>query len=301
MIRGPDAQADKFLTDLARINRRIEAAQYQITSGRRINHVSDAPDDIPRLLEMRSELSMTGQVRTNLGRVQSEVDTAEQALQHAVTLMDRALTLGTQGASDMASSDQRATLSQEIGALMEQMANLASASSEGRYVFSGDADQFAPYTIDIGLDAPVSFYNGAASTREVMHPSGTLFAVAKTAQEIFDNGDPSKNVFQNLNTLRLALRDNDSDGIAQAMAAIRSAATHVTNMLAHYGITQNQVAEAVQFAYKQELRLKTQIGSVQDADLTASILELNRAKFQQETALSAQGRLRNLSLFDYLG
>jgi flagellar hook-associated protein 3 FlgL len=301
MLRGPDAQTSKFLADLARINRRLDTAQFQITSGRRINHVSDAPDDIARLLEMRSELSSTEQVRTNLSRTQSEVDAAEQAIRHATDLMDRVLSLGTQGASDISTPAQRVALSLEIGAILEQLVNAAATSNEGRFLFSGDADQTPPYSIDINLDAPLSFYNGAASTRQIMHPAGTLFSVARTAEEIFDNVNPAANVFQSVNALRLALRDNNPTAIRDALSNVRTAATHVTNMLAYYGTVQNQVAEAVDFGYKQELRLKTQISTVQDADMTAAILDLNRARFQQETSLKAQAGLRKTSLFDYLG
>ena len=300
MIRGPDAQTGKFLTDLVRISRRLEKAQYQITSGRRINSVSDAPDDIPRLLEMRTQLQSTEQTRTNLSRVQSEVDTAEGALQSAVQLMDRAMTLGTQGATDVASADQRNTLADEIQALMEQMVNAASSTSEGRYIFAGDADQSQPYTIDTTLDNPMSFYNGSASTRQVMHPTGTLFKVAKTAEEIFDNANPSRNVFQTLNAMRLALRSNDGDAVRAALIEVRTAGGHLNNMLAYYGTVQGQIREAVDFSQQQELRLKTQISSVQDADMTTAVLDLNQAQFQQQTALAAQGRLKKLSLFDYL-
>jgi flagellar hook-associated protein 3 FlgL len=301
MIRGPDAQTDKFLTDLARVARRLEKAQIQITSGRRINQVSDAPDDVPRLLQMRTELSSTEQIRTNLGRVRSEVDTAEQALRHAVDLMDRALSLATQGSTDFVSPEQRLTLSAEIATILEQMVSTSAAANEGRYLFSGDSDFAAPYSVDITLDDPVSFYNGTASTRKVMHPSGTMFAVAKTAEEIFDSADPSKSVFDTLNQVRLALRADDTDAITTGLAGLRTANVHLNNMLSSYGAVQNQVQEAVDFAHKQELRLQGQISSVQDADITSAILDLNRARFQQETSLNAQARLNKTSLFDYLG
>jgi flagellin-like hook-associated protein FlgL len=61
------------------------------------------------------------------------------------------------------------------------------------------------------------------------------------------------------------------------------------------------VAEAVDFSHKQELRLQQQISSIQDADLTTAILDLERSRFQQEASLSAQGRLSKISLFNYLG
>ena len=57
MIKGPDARSERFLSDLATINGRIGKAQREITSGRRINTPSDAPDEISHLLSLRTSLT----------------------------------------------------------------------------------------------------------------------------------------------------------------------------------------------------------------------------------------------------
>jgi flagellar hook-associated protein 3 FlgL len=300
MIRGPDARSDKFLTDLSEITRRLQQAQNQITSGKRINRVSDAPDDISRLLQMRSELSSNEQIRFNLGRVQSEVDGAEQALTHAINILERVAVLGAQGGSSTTSQSDRSILGFEVSTMLQQLVNVSATILEGRYIFSGDNDGTAPYELDLNLDDPFSPYQGTASTRQAQHPSGRRFPVSTTAEDIFDNPDPGKSVFRSVNDLRLAMRDGDVQAVLDAVANVRTALGHLNEKLAFYGTLQNQVREGVEYANSQELRLNQQISSVQDADLTAAILEFNEAQFQQQSALQVEGNRSRRSLFDFL-
>ena len=301
MIRRFDAATETFLTDLAEISRRVDKAQRELGTGRRVNRPSDAPDEISRLLQVRSELAQTEQIRSNLGRVKTEVDTAEQTLQDAVRLLDRAAVLGAQGMNGTTTAEQRRMIAEEVETLLEQMVGLARARVEARYIFSGDADNQAPFTLDLSLDDPVSDYLGGPASRQIMHPAGTAFPVAKTGEEIFDNPDPEKNVFQAINSLRLALRDNDEAGMAAAMERIQTAAAHLNEQLAWYGAVQNQVRQALDFAYKHELRLKERISAIEDADIAEAILELNQSTYQREVALQSKSRNQKISLFDYLG
>ncbi len=301
MIRSLDPQTEKFLTDLGHITRRFERAQREITSGRRINNASDDPDHIANLLQLRSELGQTEQIRFNLGRGKNEVDTAEQSLQHAVRLMERVSVLGTQGATGFIGIDQRRTIADEINLLLQELVSVSRTTAEGRYIFSGDSDSTAPYTFNPANPDPVGAYQGTASTRQMLHPSGTLFSIARTAQQIFDDPNPDKNVFDAVNGLRTALQNNDLNAAIAALTKVRTAEVHLNNQLAFYGSVQNQVAEALDFTFKQELRLRNQMSELQDADMTTAILDLNESRYQQEVALSTKAKLYRRSLFDYLG
>jgi flagellar hook-associated protein 3 FlgL len=297
-----DAQTARFLNDIDRIAKRLEQAQYQITSGRRINVVSDGPDQISHLLAVRSQLAATTQIHSNLNRVKGEVDAAEEALSQAVNVLDRVTILGTQGATDTITADSRVSLADEVGALLEQIVNIAATKVDGRYIFSGDTDTAAPYTADLNSDPPYSIYQGASSSRKIEHPSGARIQVSLTAQEIFEDSDPNQNVLLSVDELRKALLANDTAQIKDALGRVRQSGTHLNNKLAFYGAAQNQVAEGLNVAFKQELRLKSEISSIEDADLTEAILELNQAQLQQSAALGAQAQLQNRrTLLDYLG
>jgi len=66
------------------------------------------------------------------------------------------------------------------------------------------------------------------------------------------------------------------------------------------GSSVDAAAQATDFAERQIVLMKQQISSVEDADVTASILQLNDARQLQETALAAEARRPRTSLFEYL-
>lgn len=300
MISNLNAFDQQFLNGLNRINDRMNKAQQQISSGSRMSNVSDDPDQVSTLLSARAALSSATQIQSNLGRVTAEVDAGEQALESAVQLFERARTLGAQGATGTQTADARSTIAGEIGSIMEQMVAVTGTQVEGRYIFSGDADQAAPYTIDLNLGTPVSSYMGGTSTRLVQHPNGTTFQVGHTAQEIFDSTDPATNVFKTLSALRDALLANDSTAINTSLDGLTKSSAYLNSQLAFYGTTQNKLQDATDFGQNLQLQLKTQISSLQDADVTDAILELKQGSVQQEAALSSRTQLPRQTLFDFL-
>ena len=301
MLSNLQPPAQQFLLHLNRIHGRLDRAQRRISTGLRIAHVSDDPDQIATLLRARAHLEAAKQTHQNLGRLKAEVDGAEQAVQHAVVLFERVRTLGAQGATATQTADTRAMIAQEVGSVLEQMVGLTGTAVEGRFIFSGDSDQAPPYTIDLALPVPISPYQGSAATRVTEHPNGTTFSVSRTAQDIFDSTDPASNVFATVEALRQALLANDEPAILDAVEALTVAGVHLNTQLAFYGATQNKIAEALDFGQNLQVQLQTQIGSLQDADMTEEILELQQGQVQQNAALSAWARQPRTTLFDYLG
>jgi len=114
----------------------------------------------------------------------SETDAAEEAVSNAVQTLQQANTLGTQGATETCTPEQRQSLAGQVDASIRQVLASANTETAGRYLFSGDTDQVAPYSID--SSGNVSAYNGSASTRQAMHPNGTTFAIARSGQEVFE-------------------------------------------------------------------------------------------------------------------
>jgi flagellar hook-associated protein 3 FlgL len=279
----------------------MNRAQRQLSTGVKMARVSDDPDQVSTLLNARASLSAAQQTRSNLGRVSAEVDAGEQALLSAVELFERARTLAAQGVTGTQTASTRAEIGQEIGAILDQLGGLAGTQVEGRYIFSGDTDRQVPYTVDLSLLTPVSAYLGTVSTRLVQHPNGTTFQVAHTAQEIFDSTTPGANVFAALTALRDGLLANDEDAIRLALDGLTTAGDHLNSELASYGSFQNNLRNALEFGQNLELQLRTQIGGLEDADATESILEMNQAQIQQQAALTSRAQMPRTTLFDFLG
>jgi len=301
IVTAYDPQSSSFISGLEAIQARAQRAQRELTTGLRINTVSDAPNQIPNLLQVQASIAHNDQVTLNLGRVKTETDTAESAISNAVTQLQQAQTLATQGASDMDSASTRQDLAQAMGAVLQNLVSLANTSVEGRYVFSGDEDQQMPYSIDLTQASPISAYAGSASTRQIQAPDGTFFQISETAQTIFDPSDSQSSVFQAVNNARVALLNNDSAGLNAAIGQLSTASTYLNNQLAFYGLTQDKVATATNDGANLETSLKTELSGIEDADMTQSITDLTQAQTQEQAALSSEAELPRKTLFDYLG
>jgi flagellar hook-associated protein 3 FlgL len=306
MISNLDPSAEIFLADLTRAQQRIERAQRQVSSGRKIETASDAPDQIDTILQLRAAQQHNTQLQANLDRAKTEADSAEQTLGTASQLLDRALVLGSEGTSPTSGAAQRQSIAGEVQGIQEQIVSFTRTAVEGRYIFGGDQDQQPPYDIDWTSPTGVNQLTTAASTRVLEDPAGGSFPTAQTAQEIFDSRNPDgtpagDNVFAALNSLRTALLNDDSSGITDAIGLLHQASDRLNTQTASYGALQRRIQDASSFASSYDTRLQTELGQRQDADVAAAAIELSQGNIQIQAALSARARLPRTSLFDVLG
>lgn len=298
MISGLDPSAARFLSDLSRSQSRADRAARQISSGLKVTTASDAPEEVGAILRLQAGISQTQQVRSNLGRVKTEVDTAEKALQSSVTLLERALVLASQGTGPNQTADTRAVLATEIEGLQQQLIAIGNTVVDGRYIFSGDQDQSPSYEKDPdpASTTGVTLLLTGTATRQVEDAAGGRFQVSRTAEEIL-----GANVFGSLQSLRNALLGNDLAAIEAAVPAVEAAGKHLNAQLAFYGTAQNRVAAALEGSTNTELQLNTELAGRREADLAEAILELTQAQTQRDATLSLKANRPNTSLFDLLG
>src|SRR5579864_4940794 len=99
MVSNVNGATQQFLADLDRIQSMSERAQREISSGLKVELPSDAPDAIRGILQLRGEIALNDQIQTNLSTAKADVSSADSAVQSSISVLDRALTLATQGAN----------------------------------------------------------------------------------------------------------------------------------------------------------------------------------------------------------
>ena len=306
MITNLSPSDEVFLANMNRVQRQVSGAGQQVSSGKRINVASDAPDEIGAILQLRANMSQNTQMQTNLGLAKTEVDAADNALGSATKLMDRAITLGAQGANFTLDAAGRQSLALEIQSLHDQMLAISRTTVQGRYIFSGDADNAPAYAADAAQPNGVQRLSTALATRQVQDPAGGTFPVAKTAQDIFDSRNPDDtlapgNVFAVLNKLSAALQANDTGLINTAVASLHQASDHLSNSQAFYGTVENRIRDATNYAASYDVQLRTELSQKEDADATSAALALNQGTLQLQAAFQMQGKMPRTTLFDFLG
>jgi len=300
MITYLDSKQSAFLEDLNRIQSRAERAQRQLSTGLRMNSIADHPDQIGVLLQSRAELASTEQTRANLGRVKTEVDAAEIAIQNGIKAVERVRVLGSQGLTGTASGSSRTVIAGEVESIFRQLVNIANTAIDGRYIFAGSADQAPPYSVDLNQPSGAAPYGGGTASRQIRDSSGVRLSIAHTGRDIFDSTTGSSNAFAAVNSLRAALLADDEPAIQTAVASIGTALQHLNEELAYYGSTQNLIAEATATADKKILGIKAQIAETEGADLAESILELQDANTHRQAALQAKAQEDRRTVFDFI-
>jgi len=306
MISNLDGPSQVFLADLGRLEQRLAQVNQEITSGRKINQASDAPDQIDSVLQLRADQQHNQQIQTNLAVAQTGAQAADGALGSAIQLMDRALTLAAQGASTTTDAAGRQSLAADVQSLQQEMVAFSQTTVGGRYIFSGDQDTAPAYALDAAGSNGVSQLQAVSASVQVEDPAGGSFAASKTASEIFDqrNSDgsvASGNVFAALNNLQLALTNGDADAVSQTVSALQAASDHLNSMQAFYGNVENRIQDAQTFAGRYDTQLQTELSQKQDADVTADALALTQCQTQLQAAFEMQAAMPHKSLFEYLG
>jgi flagellar hook-associated protein 3 FlgL len=299
MIQNISPSADAFLAAINQLEAKVARAQGEIGNGLRVNKPSDDPSVVSDILQINSTLARNTQIGQNLSNVKAEVNGGEAALSSAVSTLDNVATLASQASNFNRTAADRAEAAVQIQDQLQNLIGDANTSVGGRYIFSGDSDQAAPYALDLTTTNGTTPYAGTAATRQVEDPRGGSFAVSQTAQQIFDA--PGASVFAAVNAVRVALLANDPTGVTTALASLRIAQDNLNGSLAYYGGVQNQVADATDATSTIGLQLTANLSAVRDADVVSVASDLTTAQLQLQAAFAARAKFPATSLFNFLG
>jgi flagellar hook-associated protein 3 FlgL len=296
MIQGIGNISIEFLANL-----QVLTQQTQVT----LNQPSDNPGELGDVLQLESDLGSVNQVAQNLGQVTSQANTAESALESATTLLDQVSSLGEQGADSTATAAQRTGLSQQVEQALSQLVSLSQTEYDGEYVFSGDNASHPAYQLDLSSATGVDQLITAPSTRLIQDAGGVTFAVSQTAQQIFDDRNPDNtpatdNIFAAVNSLRLALANNDSTGITNALASLKLAQSHLGESLQFYGGVQDQLSNATDVAQKFQLQYQTSLSQETSTNMATAAVTLTQEQTSIQASLQAEASIPKTTLFDLL-
>ena len=116
---------------------RIVKFQQQLSSGSRINTLSDDPAAMERSLALRAELRNIEQFQKNIDDGSGWLELSEATLNELETLFVEARGLAVQGASDTYDVQQRMAVADQINQFLEHALSLSESRYRGRYIFSG--------------------------------------------------------------------------------------------------------------------------------------------------------------------
>lgn len=296
-----------FLNGIDNLQQEEAQTERELSSGYQINDASDSPSETPELIQLGSTLAAVQAYQTNLTNVQDEATTADQAIGQAISLIQNAESLASEGANSTTSAATAQTLAGQVQGIQQQLVSIANTAIGGRFIFGGDQDQSAPYQYDANnLVSGADLLTAGTSTKTVVDTLGQTIYQPLTAQQIFDptdaQGNPTaNNVFAALQSLYTDLEANNQPNVANDLTSLQTAMTYVNQQQAYYGDAENRLTNEQNNTSNQITGLETQIGNIRDTDMAQAATDLTQEQTDQEAAMGAQAEISVKTLFDYLG
>jgi flagellin-like hook-associated protein FlgL len=146
---------NSLVKNLAKGAERTQEIQEVITSGKRINRLSDDPVGVSKVVNYETHLNKLGQYRENITYGNSWLNMSDSVLLDMQNLVTEAKTIAIAQSTETATPETRAQAAVAVRNLYEQLIAFANTKLGDSYIFGGSLTNIAPFNSD-------GTYNGNA-------------------------------------------------------------------------------------------------------------------------------------------
>lgn len=286
-----------LLAALDQTQQQINADEQQIASGQSVNAPSDNPAAAAELLQNADQTAQADQFLRSIGSIQGELQNADSALSSVVTALQRAISLGVEGANGTVNGADRSALATEVQGIQSQLLNLANLTYQGSYVFAGTATQTTPYVLDSNSPSGVT-YQGNTGVNQVTLGNHFSLQTNLPGSQLFSAA--GSDMFQAIQDLITNLQAGTTTSVGAAVNEVSAAYNYLNTQRVFYGNGVNQLNAQQTDLNSETTQLAQQQNTLAAANLPAVISNLVTAQTARQATLEAIGGTARTDLFDFL-
>lgn len=292
---------DNLVRNLDRSFGRMVKYQQELSSGTRLNTLSDDPAAVERSLALRTELRNIEQFQKNIDDGTGWLELSEATLAELETVFVEARGLAVQGASDTYDAQQRGALANQIDQFLEHAVSLSESRYRGRYIFAGTQTAEPPYNAVRDQDGMILRLAPRGSTdgtieREVA--DGIVMQVNTQGGELFEG---SLNAFDVLIDLRDALAANDVTQVRASLTSLADMREQISTVRGVIGARVNRMELTRNVLDRVSAEMTGILSEDEDVDLTSTIVNLQQEQDVFQAALASGSSVIPQSLMDFIG
>lgn len=292
---NPIFSAD-ITTDIQQSELALQTALQQVSTGLRVNLPSDDPAASAALAQSLTQSANAVQYTANAGSALSQAQSADAAISQTVTLLNQAVTLGTEGANGTESTADRQGIATQVQGLLAAVAAQANTTFSGVSLFGGTVNGTAAFTPN---GSGGYTYNGNSGVNYVSVGDTLKVQTNVPGDQVFQQ--PGSSALGSLEQLATALSSGTSAQIGAATTAVTSALNYVSQQHAVYGNSINELTSQEDFLAQEQVTLTSQQKSLVGIDTATAAENLAQAETQNSATLEAAARvLPNTTLLTYL-
>lgn len=274
----------------------LQTAYEQVSTGQKVNSPSDNPAAEAAYMTLRTEAANVDQYTTNAESVLSQAQTADSVLSSIVSLLNNAVTIGTEGANSTSTSD-RSALASDITGILANVVSLANTTVGGASLFGGTVSDTMAFTADPSSSTGYT-YNGNDAVNSVTVGDSLTVQTNIPGDTLFTNSSAS--VLGALSNLASALTSGSSADIGTATTAVTTALNYVSQQHAIYGSTINTLTSQEEYLSQEKVSLTSQEDSLVGIDTATAAENLSQAEVENSAVYEASAKILQNNLLKYL-
>jgi len=274
----------------------VETALQEVSTGQKVNQPSDDPAAAAAMVELQAQGANIDQYTSNTESVLSQAQDADSVLTSVVSLLNQAITLGTEGANTYEAASDRDSIASQVSGLLSSVVSLANTTYQGISLFGGTVNGTA-FTADSSSSTGYT-YNGNSSVNTVQVGASLSVQANIPGDTLFTASGSS--VLGALSDLATALKTGTSAQIGSATTEITTALNYVSDQHAVYGNTINQLQSQETYLASDTVSLSTTETSLVGIDTATAAEDLTQAETDNNAVLSASAKVLQNTLLTYL-
>jgi flagellar hook-associated protein 3 FlgL len=291
------AQYRDSATAVEKTSEQLLEAQRRVSSGRRLNSISDDPTAAATSIAERSALAQVDQYTRTADSVASRLAVVDTALSGMIDTLTSARVSAMAGRGSTKTAAERSAAAQDLRSLRDALVDELNTSFRGNYLFAGAEVTTQPYSVVPPGTVPT--YNGSNNAVQVDIGNDRAVSVAFDGEAI-TRGTDTQDVFETIDNLIAAVSAGDDDAIGTELDALQRGFDRVTAAQSHIG-TEMQAIDGQKLRL-QQMRLAgaARVSKLEDANMAEAITEMSHADAAYRAALGAVGTVTRVSLLDYM-
>jgi|SRR6185312_1735206 len=289
--------ASNVITDIQQSDRSVQTALQQLSSGQRVAVPSDDPAASAAMVHLQTQVANIDQYTTNADSALSQAQNADSVVSSVVSLLNQAITLGTEGANGTSTASNRQAIATQIQGLLANVVSLANTQFQGISLFGGSVSGQAAFTAD--PSSPTGYtYNGNSAVNTVSVGDSLSVQVNIPGSTLFTNSNGS--ALGALSSLANALTNGTSADIGAATAAVSTALSVVSQQHVTYGNAINQLNAQESYLAQDKITLTSRATSLIGIDPATAAENLSQAETNNAAVMAASAKVLQNNLLTYL-
>ncbi len=182
-------------TNLNRVSTRLEDLRYQGATGIKLAKPSDDPASIRPVLTTRTQIMHTERYTETMGITLDKMQSTDGHLEHVENILQRVKEISINAINGAMSSQDMEIFADEVAQMKHELLDAANAQVDGKYIFSGYAEDTKPFTRNLTYDPALYsqsdsttwpyLYNGTPNPTELEITPGERLETNLTGNDLF--------------------------------------------------------------------------------------------------------------------